>query len=45
VLAPHVRRATTIGGMLDRAILEAETFAAALEASPPGVILVTPRCG
>ncbi len=40
VLAPHVRRATTIGGMLDRAILEAQTFAAALEASPAGVVLV-----
>jgi DNA-binding CsgD family transcriptional regulator len=42
VLAPHVRRATIIGGMLDRAILEAQTFAAALEASPAGIILVDP---
>jgi DNA-binding CsgD family transcriptional regulator/PAS domain-containing protein len=43
VLAPHVRRATTISGMLDNAMAREQTFAAALEASPVGIVLVDPQ--
>jgi DNA-binding CsgD family transcriptional regulator len=40
VLAPHLRRAVTISGMLDVSANAATTFQAALEATSSGVVLV-----
>jgi DNA-binding CsgD family transcriptional regulator/PAS domain-containing protein len=40
ILAPHFRRAVTISRLLEDALMRARTFAAALEASPAGIVLV-----
>lgn len=45
VLAPHIRRATAITGLLDDAVLKASTFASALEASASGILLVDRQMG
>lgn len=45
VLAPHLRRAATISGLLDVATSKAATFEAALDATRSGVVLVDPEMG